>query len=311
MFHHFHDNKKHIKSQGSINAKQFEKLINCVGVNNILPPHEFIKKLRTKKLKKNHLCLTFDDSLKCQFDIAFPVMEKFNLKAFFFVTSSTLTQNSDKLELYRYFRHKFYSNMNQFYKDFFNMLSLSFKKINIKEFLNSKKKLIQVFKKKHPMYTKNDIEFRMIRDRLINKKMYEFIMLKMFKKKRFNYKKKIKELYLSKDNIKSLSSSGNEIGLHSHTHPTMFENLNQSNQKKEYQLNKKILEKLINKKILSMSHPSGSYNQKTLKILKNIGIKIGFKQIMTKDRNMKKINNSTLEIARANHSEIIRKHKIN
>ena len=30
-----------------------------------------------------------------------------------------------------------------------------------------------------------------------------------------------------------------------------------------------------------MSHPNGSYSKKTLKILKNFGIKLGFKQIMT------------------------------
>ena len=41
-----------------------------------------------------------------------------------------------------------------------------------------------------------------------------------------------------------------------------------------------------------MSHPSGSYNSQTLKILKKLGIIIGFKQIMIKDRNMKKINNT-------------------
>ena len=85
MFHHFHNNKNHIKSQGSISAKQFEKLINIIGIHNFLTPHEFLKKLHKKELKRNHLCLTFDDSLKCQFDIAYPVMKKLNLKGFFFL----------------------------------------------------------------------------------------------------------------------------------------------------------------------------------------------------------------------------------
>ena len=42
----------------------------------------------------------------------------------------------------------------------------------------------------------------------------------------------------------------------------------------------------------------GSYSNKTLKILRNLGIELGFKQIMTKDKRMKKINNTSLEIAR-------------
>ena len=36
-----------------------------------------------KKLKKKQVCLTFDDSLKCQFDLALPVIEELNIKSFF------------------------------------------------------------------------------------------------------------------------------------------------------------------------------------------------------------------------------------
>ncbi len=51
-----------------------------------------------------------------------------------------------------------------------------------------------------------------------------------------------------------------------------------------------------------MSHPCGSYNSHTLKILKNLGVVIGFKQIM----NNKKTNSSQYEICRQDHSNIIR-----
>ena len=58
-----------------------------------------------------------------------------------------------------------------------------------------------------------------------------------------------------------------------------------------------------------MSHPCGSYNDYTLEILKELGIELGFKQIMTieKEKGMKKINNSSLEIARQDHSEIFKR----
>ena len=55
-----------------------------------------------------------------------------------------------------------------------------------------------------------------------------------------------------------------------------------------------------------MSHPCGSYNSNTFNILKKLNIELGFKQIMKIDKNMKKINNSNYEIARQNHSEIMR-----
>ena len=56
-----------------------------------------------------------------------------------------------------------------------------------------------------------------------------------------------------------------------------------------------------------MSHPNGSYNDDTLKILQELKIELGFKQIMTieLEKGMKKINNSFLEIGRQDHSEIV------
>ena len=58
-----------------------------------------------------------------------------------------------------------------------------------------------------------------------------------------------------------------------------------------------------------MAHPCGSYNNDTLKILNELGIELGFKQIMTieSEKGMKKINNSHLEIAREDHTNIIKR----
>ena len=58
-----------------------------------------------------------------------------------------------------------------------------------------------------------------------------------------------------------------------------------------------------------MSHPCGSYNNDTLRVLDELGIELGFKQFMSveREKGMKKINNSNLEIAKEYHSEIIRR----
>ena len=57
-----------------------------------------------------------------------------------------------------------------------------------------------------------------------------------------------------------------------------------------------------------MSHPCGSYNDSTLNILKKLGVELGFKNVMNIEieKNMKKINNSFLEIARQDHSKIMK-----
>ena len=57
--------------------------------------------------------------------------------------------------------------------------------------------------------------------------------------------------------------------------------------------------------VVSMSHPCGSYNNDTLKVLDKLGIEIGFRHSMLCG-NMKKINNSKYEIARHDHKEVMR-----
>ena len=56
-----------------------------------------------------------------------------------------------------------------------------------------------------------------------------------------------------------------------------------------------------------MSHPNGSYNKYTLKILKELNLELGFRSsmIVDKTKKMKKINSSKYEIAREDHSNII------
>ena len=81
--------------------------------------------------------------------------------------------------------------------------------------------------------------------------------------------------------------------------------------KKEYENNISILSEILNidkNNIKYMSHPNGSYNADTLKILQELKIELGFKQIMTiePEKNMKKVNNSSLEIARQDHANIIK-----
>ena len=80
----------------------------------------------------------------------------------------------------------------------------------------------------------------------------------------------------------------------------------------EYALNKSILSKTIQKPldyIKTASHPCGSYNNNSLKVLNKLGIKLAFKDSMLveKEKKMKKINNSNLEIARVDPFDIIKR----
>lgn len=305
MFHHFHNEGIHKKSQGSISKDDFYNIIKYIGRDKIIDANEFIFRLKEKKLNKNNVCITFDDALRCQYEIALPVLEDLKIKSFFFIYSSIFETKPDLLEVYRYFRTNFYKNIDDFYLCFFKKINQDLNKF----FLNNKR-IINLNNKKFPHYSINDIKFRLVRDNLISQNGYILIMQDMMNEKSVNIDSFNDILFMTKDNITELSELGHSIGLHSHTHPTVLEKLSFKNQEIEYKKNFNLLSKLISKNSLinSMSHPCGSYNKDTLEILKKLKIKIGFKQIMDieQERGMISINNSPLEIARQDHSAIMK-----
>ncbi len=304
MFHHFHDEKIHLKSQGSISKDDLQKLIKFIGRKNILDANIFYKNLKNKKLKSNQVCFTFDDGIKSQIDIALPVLEEFKIKSFFFIYTSFFDGNFDNLEIFRFFRAIYYQNINSFYKEFNKYVNH-----DLDKFFKLQNQEIEYKKKHQPFYSIEDIKFRLIRDKLLAKKDYEEIMLNMMKDKEFNPKDVYANLFFSKDDIKKLDSLGHEVGLHSHEHHTLIEELSYDEQKNQYEKCKSIISKILDKplnSIKTMSHPCGSYNEETLRILKDLGVDLGFKNIMKIEKGMKTINNSNLEIARINHALVMK-----
>jgi len=122
MFHHFHDNGLHTKGQGSIDREDFIKMINFIGRKNILDADIFFEKFKENKLKNNEVCLTFDDAIKSQIDIALPILEELKIKSFFFVYTSIFEGKPDYLEIFRYFRMNYFITVDEFYDEFYKVL---------------------------------------------------------------------------------------------------------------------------------------------------------------------------------------------
>ena len=80
---------------------------------------------------------------------------------------------------------------------------------------------------------------------MLGKSNYNKLMLILFDRYKFKYKRILSRLFLNKINIKKLHSKGHEVGLHSHSHPTLLNELSYKEQKKEYNLNKKKVKKIL------------------------------------------------------------------
>lgn len=303
MFHHFHDDK-HYRGQGSISASDFEAILKFVGLERILDPSEWLRRLWAGQLTDRDVCITFDDGLLCQFDVALPVLDKYNLKAFWFVYSSVFEGELGKFEIYRVFRSKFFKDIDDFYNIFFTKVFQS-------KFGNTARKVIEEadlkkYSQTFPFYSTNDIHFRLIRDRALNREEFEMIMDAIIQEKGLSLSELSKDIWMSNENLAYLGGQKHTIGLHSYSHPMVLAGLSWEQQQEEYQKNYEHIRKVCGRLPVTMAHPANSYNDTTLKILEQLGVECGFKSNMFQQDDLGQLNKSKYEIAREDHANIMR-----
>ena len=277
MYHHFHDNQKHIVGQGSISAETFNDMLDFYGKDhNIIGAGEFLQKSEAGTLSPADVCLTFDDGLLCQYDVAYPVMKDRGLTAFWFIYTSPLDGVIEKIELYRHFRFSKFSDIEDFYSAFFNIVAANDPEAMaaIHSFYPDQ------YLKEFPFYTPNDKRFRYMRDRVLGVSKYNMTMDKMLETYQYDIEKNSQILWLNADHIKNLRRQGHIIGLHSYSHPTVMSDKSYLEQSREYTTNKRQLESVLNEKITAVSYPCNSYNSDTLKCMRELGIRIGFRANM-------------------------------
>ena len=88
-------------------------------------------------MKENEVCLTFDDAIKCQIDVALSVLEDLKIKSFFFVYTSMFEGKPDNLEIFRYIRMNLFNSVDEFYMDFY--------KVKVKISTNSEPRSLKTF----------------------------------------------------------------------------------------------------------------------------------------------------------------------
>jgi peptidoglycan/xylan/chitin deacetylase (PgdA/CDA1 family) len=297
MFHHFHDTV-HPAGQGSISAAQLSRLIESIGPSRILPAREFLFRARNNSLLDGDACLTFDDNLRCQYDVAKPVLDSFGLTAFWFVYTSVLQGNVEPLEIYRHFRMTQFKSVDAFYIAFFKTLETS-------EHWAIAEMLLEEFNPRtylagFPFYSDSDRKFRFVRDEALGPQRYRELMDQMIADSGMDARAVAKQLWMDDAAIVSLHEAGHIIGLHSHSHPTRVEHLDEDAQRDEYFENYAYLTQLLEHRPQTMSHPCNSYNATTLQILRELGITLGFRA------NMTKVGLSELEVPREDHTNLVR-----
>jgi len=301
MFHRLHKSGHAVQGQGSITEIQFEKLLRYAGLDRFLKPEEWISRLQEGKLKASDLCLTFDDGLKSQVDVALPVMEKLGLKAFFFIFSSVLEGQIDRNEVYNRFATTKFPSFDAFVSAFFEFHPFSEKELLDRGFGAFSDHLRKTF----PFYSENDIKFRFVRNRLFARPEFEKLMDALVVAQGLNVSGLAQGLWMSDEDLRFLVRSGHTVGMHSYNHPFCLADLSLEEQKEQYRRNSDHLSQVTGRRVHSMSHPLNSYNQGTLGILEELGVVCAFRSNMKAPAHGK-MNGHPLELAREDPMNMLR-----
>ncbi len=298
MFHHLHDSY-HVRGQGSISADQFESILKHVGIGNILPAEDWLSGLLKNTLKPNQACVTFDDSLLCQYEIALPVLERYNMTAFWFVYTKVLTGETEKLEIFRKFRSVFFQDFSDFHREFVRELAESEYWPRVEKSL--KELVPSNYLQEYSFYSDDDRRFRYLRDVVLNPQEYFQVMDLMITRYVPDVSAFCEGLWMKEKHIKSLHQNGHVIGLHSHTHLTDIAAMDKKGQHLEYSTNYQELLRLTCSGPRTVAHPVNSYNATSLEVLRELGIVAGFR-----DNDIKGFGSEYLELPRIDHMTILK-----
>ena len=300
MFHHFHGGN-HAVGQGSISASDLDQMISWLKKDfEILNIEEFYVKALEGSLNTNQTCLTFDDSLLCQYEIALPVIESHGFTALFNVYSSAFSGRPDPLEVYRYFRSVFYQSFDEFFDDFFLLTREKFSS----EYVDGTARFLREggIYDAFPFYTRNDKVFRFFRDKVLGPLKYNLIMNELMKQRHFDASDVPAKVFMNVSQLEKLHLGGHSLGLHSDTHPTQMHSLPKNLQFAEYAINHDFLKGITGMEAKMVAHPCGDYNETTLEVLQELEVKVGFRSSMGIP-----YVKSLLEIPREDHSNIFKK----
>lgn len=297
MFHHFHGGI-HPEVQGSITGSQFRAILEAVGIHNVLSADIWMQKAIDGKLRPADTCVTFDDALLCQYDVAKPVLDELGVRAFWFIYTSVFEGTVEKLELFRYFRSTAFGDMDEFYHAFFNEVEgrLGARYSDLWNRFDP-----TAYLPHSPFYTPSDRWFRFLRDQVLGQQTYFSIIESMIDAANFDRNQAAMNLWLRAEQVRELADDGHVIGLHSHTHPTTMGKLPRDEQLREYSSNAEHIHALTGKPARAVSHPCNSYNHSTLDLLSDLEIKIGFRADIAPVS-----GRGPLEYCREDHANLLR-----
>jgi len=277
MYHYIKESKSNrYKNFKFLEYSAFKNQINFFKKNfNILSFDDFKEILNKKKFpNKPSILLTFDDGYSDHYKYAFPLLLKNNIKACFFSPTSIFKKNYflevNKIHI---ILDKF-QDQDELLKQIFSELK-NISRINIDKLL--KKILIEIKTSKNRFDDKKTIMVKHLLQHSIADIPRTQIINRLFNKAKSKFNQNdLEDFYINKKNFLEMLKSGMHFGSHGDSH-LKFDKLDLLKSEKEITISLKKLKTLgLSSNIETMCYPYGSYDQKTIRLLKQYKIKYGF-----------------------------------
>lgn len=257
--------------QLSVEAKNFEAHLQHLKKNElVISLPALVQQVREKKIKKRAIVITFDDGYLDNFELAKPLLERYELPATFFITSKNINSQQefwwDKLEhllLHAPVLPRIFSLQVQDLDIVFDLQEEAFLSEDMKEihrkyqaFGNGTRRAelyCKIWEKLSPMTSNRQDLFIEQINQWAGKT-----------ENREGYKS------MTDSNIETLANAELfQTGVHTVSHPAL------SYHSKEIQLaeienNKKFVENVTNREANYIAYPSGKYNSDTLEIVRDL-----------------------------------------
>ncbi|OFW08748.1 MAG: hypothetical protein A3H96_04710 [Acidobacteria bacterium RIFCSPLOWO2_02_FULL_67_36] len=300
MFHRFHASDTASAWQGALSPAQFEAILLFVGIENILSPRDWMSRLQEGTLEPQHRCVTFDDGLRSQADHALPVLERFGLQAFWFVYSCVSDGIPVKSEVYSFVAGAC-GGMPGLIEEFLQRCPPGFQEqLRSPAFAAYEARV----RAAHPFYTAKDAEYRFLRNQPENAAAFESLMDAIVSERGFTIDDLAQRLWLASADLAALSGAGHYVGLHSYSHPYEMARLSRARQREEYQRNLRHIQSVTGTTPACMSHPINSYNADALAVLRELGVRCGFRSNVTPPAHQT-VNPGPLELAREDATNLL------
>jgi peptidoglycan/xylan/chitin deacetylase (PgdA/CDA1 family) len=250
------------------------------------------------KLPENSAILTFDDSYSDHFSQVFPILKKWGIQGSFYIPSQMITENRVLNVNKIHFILALSSNKRAIIKKIFEEVD----KIRREIPLPDSDSLFQM----HAIPHLNDCGEIMLIKRMLQKVIPQpyrnQLIDELFRDSvRMDEESFSKELYMCKDQLEYMASSGMHLGNHTYSHPWL-NLLSRKEQEEEISKCSQFLSSIgVNENTKTMCYPHGGYNSDTIEVIKSMG----FKLALTVSPGVARINsNNAFQLNRIDTNDI-------